>query len=35
MPKNWRSLQDEDKKRYDSVMNSRRVMIENALKNRW
>jgi hypothetical protein len=38
LQKNWRSPQDEEKKRYDSTMNSRRVVIEMAfgsLKNRW
>jgi len=34
---NWKSSQDEDKKRYDNAVNSRRVVIDNAfgsLKNR-
>ena len=36
--KNWKALNDVQKKRFDSAMNSSRVTIENAfgaLKNRW
>jgi hypothetical protein len=38
LQKNWRTPEDLNKKRYDSCMNSGRVVIENAfgtLKNRW
>jgi hypothetical protein len=38
LQKNWRTPEDLNKKKYDSCMNSGRVVIENAfgtLKNRW
>jgi hypothetical protein len=38
LQKNWKSIHDENKKRYDSEMNLRRMDNENAfgiLKNMW